>query len=55
MNAVLLLLVVAIVLAVVGWVVNGLFWLFVLGVLLFLADLVLSGFLLGRGHDVRRR
>ncbi|WP_208884181.1 hypothetical protein [Streptomyces armeniacus] len=53
MTAVLLFLIVAIVLGIVGWVVEGLFWLFILGVLLFMADLVFSGVLIGRGRGMR--
>lgn len=53
MTVVLLLLIAAIVLGIIGWVVEGLLWLFVIGVLLFMADLVFSGVLLGRGHGMR--
>jgi hypothetical protein len=48
MSLFLAIILVAIALGVSGWVVKGLFFLFVIGILVFLADLVLGGILLGR-------
>lgn len=49
----LLLLIAAVVLGIIGWVVKGLLWLFVIGLLLFMAGLVFWGVVLGRGHGMR--
>ncbi|MFI0374258.1 hypothetical protein ACH35V_40915 [Actinomadura sp. 1N219] len=49
----LFILVVAIALGIVGVVVKGLFYLLVIGVVLFLADLVLSGVRIGRRRGSR--
>ncbi|MGP3983224.1 hypothetical protein [Streptomyces sp. KR80] len=46
----LLLLLVAVTLGFIGAVVNGLLYLLVVGVIVFIADLVLVGFRLGSGH-----
>ncbi|WP_170843119.1 hypothetical protein [Streptomyces oceani] len=55
MNTVLLLLTAAIVLGVIGWLAEGLFWLFLVGVLVLVIDLVLIGVFLGRGRGLRGR
>lgn len=50
------LIIVAVALGIVGVVVNGLFYLLIIGVVVFLIDLVLYGLRLGkrmRGHSVR--
>lgn len=54
MTVVLLLLTVAVVLGLVGWFASGLMWLFVIGLIVLMADLVLFGVLLGRGRSRTR-
>lgn len=49
----LLLIIVAIVLGIVGFVVKGLFYLLIIAVVLFLADLVLGGIRIGRRRGSR--
>lgn len=53
MRLFLFILLVAIVLGIIGFVVKGLFYLLIIGVLLFLADLVLSGMRMGRRRSSR--
>jgi hypothetical protein len=49
----LFLVIVAIALGIVGVTVNGLFYLLIIGILLFLADLVLGGIRMGRRRGTR--
>jgi hypothetical protein len=42
------LILVAVALGITGWVVKGLFFLLIIGILIFLADLVFGGFRIGR-------
>ena len=44
------LLLVAIALGITGWVVKGLFFLLIIGIVVFLADLVFGGIRIGRHH-----
>ncbi|GAA4603231.1 hypothetical protein GCM10023195_10510 [Actinoallomurus liliacearum] len=48
MSLFLAIILVAIALGVAGWVVKGLFFLLIIGIVVFLADMVLGGILLGR-------
>ncbi|GAB3965762.1 hypothetical protein GCM10029978_029250 [Actinoallomurus acanthiterrae] len=44
------LILVAVALGITGWVVKGLFFLLIIGILVFLADLVFGGIRIGRRH-----
>lgn len=44
------LILVAVGLGIAGWVVNGLFYLLIIGIVIFLADLVFGGIRIGRRH-----
>ncbi|MCO5971291.1 MULTISPECIES: hypothetical protein [Actinoallomurus] len=48
MSLFLALILVAIALGISGWVVKGLFFLLIIGIVVFLADMILGGILLGR-------
>jgi hypothetical protein len=49
----LLLILVAVILGIIGFTVEGLFYLFIIGIVVFLVDLVLFGLLLGRRRGSR--
>jgi hypothetical protein len=53
MSLFLALIIVAIALGITGWVVKGLFFLLIIGILVFLADLVFGGIWIGRRHRPR--